>query len=96
MADYECNVQESQSCSVHKVRFLNWSIVYFNPEEVVSNASEGMDLVAKASKEREREFFLLPSPLYMLPSEYVAQIKVCLSTSKDLDKKFIFPFQMIE
>ena len=46
-----------------------------NPEEVVSNACEGMDLLERGMADRQSESFLLPHSLYTLPPEDMAQIK---------------------
>ena len=50
--------------------------IYQNPEEVGSNDSEGMDMVADMGREEaKRESFLPLSPLYKLPAEGVDQNK---------------------
>jgi hypothetical protein len=56
----------------------------WNPEEVGSNANEGIDLLARAraSRQRKRASFLLPCPLYRLPAKGVVQLEVDLPTSK--------------
>ena len=73
--------------------------ICLNPEEVGSNASEGMYLTVGLRTSRQRESFLLLCPLDRLPPKSVAQIKggpsyfkrsrlkVGLSTSKNLVKK---------
>jgi len=46
-----------------------------SPEEADSNVSEGMDVQARASRQRERASFFLPCPLYRLPARGMTQIK---------------------
>ena len=51
--------------------------ISWNPEEVGSNASEGMDLLVRvrACRHKKKESFLLPCPLYGLPAEGAVHIK---------------------
>lgn len=53
-------------------------LAFWNPEDVSSNASEGVYL-----PDKNRVFFL-PCPLYRLPTESVVPIKGALSTTKNL------------
>jgi hypothetical protein len=77
--------------------------IHWNSEEEGSNASEGMELLVRASRQREKSF-LLPCPLYRPPSEDVGQnkgifffhlkrsrLKVSLSTLNDLNQEEIPP-----
>jgi hypothetical protein len=50
-------------------------IISQNPKEVISNASKGMDLLARVRVSMQSENFLLSHPLYKLPTEGVAQIE---------------------
>lgn len=62
MVVYQQQVQESSSCSVREAGCLSWSsAVHWNPEEVGSNASKGMDLImrGKASRQREQASFFM-------------------------------------
>lgn len=52
MAIYQWKVQESSSCLFHDAGCL--SSVYPNPEETDCNASEGIDLLARARAGRQR------------------------------------------
>ena len=55
MGRYGWEVQESNSCSVHKAGCLSW-----NPKEVGSTASEGMDLLVR-TRTSWKDQGLLPS-----------------------------------
>lgn len=63
------------------------------PESNGPNTSEGMDLPARASRERIKASFL--RVLYRLPAEDVAQIKGRFSHLKDPDLKWGFLPQTI-
>ena len=60
-----------------------------NPEEVGSNASEGMDLLGRLRASRQGESFLLPCPHIG-----VVQIKGGSSHLKDLELSWIFTLQV--
>lgn len=48
---------------------------HWNPEEVGSNASEGMDLLKRREQAGKEQSFLLLHHLYRLPADGMAQIK---------------------
>jgi hypothetical protein len=56
--------------------------VCWNPKGVGPNASEGMDLLARARTSRQRERVFLPCPLYT--PHNVVQMKGLSSSFKDL------------
>ena len=58
--------------------------ICWNPEEVGSNASEGMDLLARQEKQaKTKSISLLPCPFIVsLPAEGMAQIKYVSSHLK--------------
>lgn len=62
MTDHEQKVQEYSSCPVHKAVCLSWSSAY--TECIDSNASEGMDILAKQGKQAKSKGFHL-SCLYI-------------------------------
>lgn len=61
---------------------LDWmsQLALWNPEDVGSNANEGVYL-----PDKNRAFFL-PCPLYRLPTEGVVPMKGARSTTKNLSK----------
>jgi hypothetical protein len=61
--------------------------------KVVSNASERMGLLGRARRQKQRITSSLS--LHRLPAENVVQIKGQSSHLKDLDKKLVLLFQMM-
>lgn len=48
--------------------------IHWNPDEVGSKASEGMDLLTRGGQASEEQNLPSSKPLYRLPAEGVAQI----------------------
>jgi hypothetical protein len=76
-------VQES-SIQCARLDFLLVFSICQNPEEVATNASEGVELTVRerASRQRAKAFFFHIIYLYRLPAEDIAQIKCGSSNFK--------------